>query len=212
MNDFRNGVVQSLGFLVITALWARLLKYNRDSELASIECENLREELVKWKELRTVERKGRISAQQKAREIHSQDSEDNGYRYKSIGVVESPFPDRRGTPRQPQLVTAGRGKIRFNKKAVQLDFFKELEQFSHIWVIFVFHVNTNVGSGKVLAKIKPPRLNGQKVGCLSTRSPHRPNNIGLSVCQVGAIGKDYIEVIGIDMVNGTPVLDSKYFM
>lgn len=120
--------------------------------------------------------------------------------------------ESQGTPRQPLLVEAARGRIRFNKKLVQLDYFKEIEEFSHIWVIFVFHCNTNVDSTStnmnISAKVRPPRL-GTKVGCLTTRSPHRPNNIGLSVCKVLSIGSDYIEVSALDMVDGTPVLDSK---
>ena len=53
---------------------------------------------------------------------------------------------------------------------------------------------------------------GQKVGVLSTRSPHRPNNIGLSVCEIVHVCEDYIEVKGIDFVHGTPILDSKSFI
>lgn len=165
--------------------------------------------LTRLKDLREVERKGRINAQQKMREIKQAVNEESGYRYAAIGLIESAFPDRRGTPRQPLLVPAARAKIRFFKKVVTCDHFKELEQFSHIWVLFVFHNNTNSDSSKNIAKIKPPRLNGEKVGCLSTRSPHRPNNIGLSVCQISKVGKDFIELIGNDMVDGTPVLDVK---
>lgn len=176
-------------------------------------------EIARLKDLRDVERKGRINAQQKTREQKEKESQASGYCYPAIGLIESPFPDRRGTPRQPLLVPAAKARVRFFKKQgdqvkpgttiVTNDHFKELEQFSHVWVLFVFHNNTNSDSSKHVAKIKPPRLNGEKVGCLSTRSPHRPNNIGLSVCQIGKVGKDYIELIGNDMVNGTPVLDVK---
>jgi tRNA-Thr(GGU) m(6)t(6)A37 methyltransferase TsaA len=96
---------------------------------------------------------------------------------------------------------------------VQLEHFSEIREFSHIWVLFVFHENTNADSqGVSVAKIRPPRLYGKKVGCLSTRSPHRPNNIGLSVCSVESVGSDYIELSGIDMVDGTPVLDVKPYI
>ena len=166
-------------------------------------------EVARLKDLREVERKGRINVQQKMREIKQAENEESGYRYAAIGLIESAFPDRRGTPRQPLLVPAARAKVRFFKKVVTCDHFKELEQFSHVWVLFVFHNNTNSDSSKNIAKIKPPRLNGEKVGCLSTRSPHRPNNIGLSVCQICKVGKDFIELIGNDMVDGTPVLDVK---
>ena len=186
------------------------------------------EEVKKLHKLRQVERKGRVTSQQKSRDVIQSISIENGYKYLPIGHIESPFPDRRGTPRQPLLVTAAKGKIRFNKKLIQLDHYKELNEFSHIWVIFVFHCNTNIDSlsysssmsqsnnqinqksHTLQAKVKPPRLKGMKVGCLTTRTPHRPNNIGLSLCKIVSIGNDYIEICGIDMVHGTPVLDSKF--
>ena len=89
--------------------------------------------------------------------------------------------------------------------------FQELTQFSHVWVLFVFHENTNTDKAEnggrphtCQAKIAPPRLKGKKVGCLSTRSPHRPNNLGLSVCEVLSVGDDYIDIRSIDFVHGTP--------
>ncbi len=123
-----------------------------------------------------------------------------------IGIVESPFPDRRGTPRQPQLVPAAYAFIRFAKH-IQHAHYAELAQFSHIWILFHFHENTSVENVK--AKIRPPRLHGQTVGCLSTRSPHRPNAIGLSVCEVVKLEQNGIRVKCVDMVDGTPVLDGK---
>ena len=161
----------------------------------------------KQAELRAVERAGRISVQQAKRQVKNESIRENGYSYRAIGVVESPFPDRRGTPRQPSLVPAAKGKIRFDRKLIQKDHFQELSQFSHVWVLFVFHNNTNTEKDSLAAKIKPPRLHGVKVGCLSTRSPHRPNNIGLSVCEVVSVGDDFLELRCMDMVNGTPVLD-----
>jgi tRNA-Thr(GGU) m(6)t(6)A37 methyltransferase TsaA len=145
---------------------------------------------------------------------------ESGYVYLPIGVVQSPFPQRRGTPRQPTLVTAARGRIKFDKRVIQAEHFQELKEFSHIWVLFVFHDNTNDKSSGakdefvkgIPAKIRPPRLHGARVGCLSTRSPHRPNNIGLSVCEVLNVGQDYIEIGGLDMVDGTPVLDIKPYI
>jgi len=166
-------------------------------------------ELEKQVKLRANERIGRISAQQANRDEKNKQLEVSGYHYHPIGHIESPFPDRRGTPRQPVLVPAARGKIRFDKKIIQNEHFKELSQFSHVWVVFVFHNNTNTEKQNQIAKIKPPRLHGAKVGCLSTRSPHRPNNIGLSVCEVVGTGSDYIELRCVDMVDGTPVLDGR---
>jgi tRNA (adenine37-N6)-methyltransferase len=163
----------------------------------------------KEKELRNIERKGRITSQKKKREEIQKQQSTNGYTFSTIGVIESPFPDRRGTPRQPNLVRAATARIRFDRKKIQHEHFKELEQFSHLWIIWVFHENTNIDSANIAAKIKPPRLHGSRVGCLSTRSPHRPNPIGLSVSEIVKVGSDYIDIICVDMVDGTPVLDGK---
>ena len=181
----------------------------------------LSSELDKQRELRRVERAGRISAQQASRDKVIKSQLEHGYTFRAIGHIESPFPDRRGTPRQPSLVPAATGRIRFDRSLVQLHHFEELREFSHVWVLFVFHANTNAdkassstsgASSKTktkAAKIKPPRLHGAKVGCLSTRSPHRPNDIGLSVCEVLGVGVDYLELRCLDMVDGTPVLDGE---
>lgn len=79
-------------------------------------------------------------------------------------------------------------------------------------VVWAFHGNTNADSSRrdLPSKVKPPRC-AVRVGCLSTRSPHRPNAIGLSVVQVVGVGKDYIEISGLDMIDGTPVLDGKNY-
>ena len=188
-------------------------------------------------ELRETERKGRINVERKLKEKVDQARDEYGYTFRAIGHVESIYVERRGTPRQPILVTSGRGRIVFNKHLIQYEHYKELEEFSHIWVVFVFHDNTNAdkeisylkdaggkvkeqssqnknrkGSKGVNAKIAPPRLHGAKVGCLSTRSPHRPNPIGLSVCTVESVNKDAIIVSGLDMIDGTPVLDVKPYI
>ena len=131
---------------------------------------------------------------------------------------------------KPLLVPAAYGRIQFDRRFIQKDHFQELSQFSHIFVIFVFHENTNIDSVIKLedaeglttaqssvtrmptAKIAPPRLGGKKVGCLSTRSPHRPNPIGLSVCEIVQVGDDYIDIKSIDFVDGTPVLDVKPYI
>jgi tRNA-Thr(GGU) m(6)t(6)A37 methyltransferase TsaA len=159
---------------------------------------------------RQAERLGRINLQKENRAAAAQRDREEGYLYKAIGYVKSPFPDRRGTPRQPIFVRAARGRIQFDKKLIQHEHFRELENFSHLWVLFVFHENT-VSESKA-SKVKPPRLHGAKVGCLSTRSPHRPNNIGLSVCEIVEVGQDYIDIACLDFVHGTPVIDVKPYI
>ncbi len=194
---------------VVALVYSQKAAYKRIHEL---------EELVKHEGAkREADRKGRIQAERllagRAREVNKE-----GHPMQYIGIVESPFPDRRGTPRQPMLVPAAHGRIKFDRKMVQAEAFQELKDFSHIFVIFVFHENTNIHKsarekGKQTrgppSKIAPPRLGGKRVGCLTTRSPHRPNPIGLSVCEVLGVGDDYVDISSIDFVHGTPVLDIK---
>ena len=213
--DTKLTVISTLAIASFVIVDAVLILYYRKKlrDLAAVE-EELKIELQTERDLREKERIGRISVQKRTRDRLTGQSIKSGYQYRPIGFIESPFPDRRGTPRQPVLVPAAMGKIRFDKTIIQHEHFKELTQFSHIWVIFVFHENTNgdTEASQLPARIKPPRLGGQKVGCLSTRSPHRPNNIGLSVCEVIEVGTDFIRLSGIDFVDGTPVLDIKPYI
>ena len=199
--------------LVVNVAFIVCIRRKHLRELLNVE-KNFEEELLKEKTQRSKERLGRISVQKKSRERLTQENLKSGYQYRPIGYVQSPFPDRRGCPRQPVLVPAALGRIKFDKSIIQFEHFKEIVQFSHIWVIFVFHDNTNgdTEADNIPARIKPPRLGGAKVGCLTTRSPHRPNALGLSVCEVIDVGPDFISVCGIDMVDGTPVLDIKPYI
>ena len=92
-----------------------------------------------------------------------------------------------------------------------------LETFSHLWVVFVFHAH-GLGDARVEASIRPPRLGGaRKVGVLASRSPHRPNPIGLSAVKLERIDLDAaggieIHVTGVDVLDGTPVLDIKPYL
>ncbi|XP_015444606.1 tRNA (adenine(37)-N6)-methyltransferase isoform X2 [Pteropus alecto] len=84
-----------------------------------------------------------------------------------------------------------------------------LEQFSHVWILFVFHKN---GHLSCKAKVQPPRLNGAKTGVFSTRSPHRPNAIGLTLAKLEKVEGGALYLSGIDMIHGTPVLDIKPYI
>lgn len=166
------------------------------------------QEIARQKQLRQEERAGRIALETgKRKQKQTVQKSSSSLQLQVIGHIRSPFPDRRGTPRQPQLVPAATGLIVFDRQLIQHAHFAELAQFSHIWVIFSFHENTNDSGDQSKAKIRPPRLHGQSVGCLSTRSPHRPNAIGLSVCEVVEVTEAGITVRSIDMVDGTPILD-----
>lgn len=194
--------------IVVGHLVSSFIHKNNEDKLKR-EVSALEEQVKKQTDLRAVERSGRIALQRQERENVLKEQQKEGYNYVPIGRVETPFPDRRGTPRQPILVPAAVGRIRFDKHLIQFEHYEELKLFSHVWIVFVFHNNTNTEKLSKVSKIKPPRLHGAKVGCLSTRSPHRPNNIGLSVCEIVSVTKDYIDISGVDLVDGTPILDGK---
>ncbi|XP_068178064.1 tRNA (adenine(37)-N6)-methyltransferase isoform X2 [Antennarius striatus] len=128
-----------------------------------------------------------------------------------IGYISSCFSVKNGTPRQPTICGPSRAQLRiqqsvFNNPEHAL---VGLEHYSHVWVIFLFHKNGHLSSK---AKVKPPRLNGEKVGVYSTRSPHRPNALGLTLARLDNILGDTIHLSDIDMIDGTPVLDIKPYI
>ncbi|XP_012577117.1 PREDICTED: nef-associated protein 1 isoform X2 [Condylura cristata] len=128
-----------------------------------------------------------------------------------IGYLESCFSTKNGTPRQPSICSHSRAclKIRksiFNNPEHSL---MGLEHFSHVWILFVFHKN---GHLSCKAKVQPPRLNGAKTGVFSTRSPHRPNAIGLTLAKLERVEGGTVYLSGIDMIHGTPVLDIKPYI
>jgi tRNA-Thr(GGU) m(6)t(6)A37 methyltransferase TsaA len=185
----------------------------------------LRSQSSVWNSRRQEERTGRIRAEVKVRTTlkemqrlrlsSSSDTNGNGgdavMVMRAIGTVVSPYTKRMGTPRQPQLVPSSRGYIEFHKHIAAASL-SGIEEYSHIWVLFEFHANTDLGKdrgGK--SKIRPPRGGGVKVGQLATRSPHRPNPVGLSLIQVerwDEAGKR-LYISGLDLVHGTPVYDIK---
>ncbi|XP_028661697.2 tRNA (adenine(37)-N6)-methyltransferase isoform X1 [Erpetoichthys calabaricus] len=128
-----------------------------------------------------------------------------------IGYIDSCFSSKNGTPRQPTICSLSRAKLQINRSVFNNPEHSliGLHQYSHVWVIFVFHKN---GHMNYKAKVKPPRLNGMKTGIFSTRSPHRPNAIGLTLAKLEQIKGDTIYLSGIDMIQGTPVLDIKPYI
>lgn len=131
-----------------------------------------------------------------------------------IGTIQSPWPDRFGIPRQSCLAKNIRSRIVFNHSANFQDALRGLEKFSHMWVIFHFH-DTKGKAWKPI--VRPPRLGGKAgKGVFATRSPFRPNAIGLSAVKILAIGREgdrvVIDFSGGDFLDGTPVLDIKPYV
>lgn len=138
--------------------------------------------------------------------------------FEPIGRARSCFSRRNGTPRQGgALVPTARCefKLAANLPRHLLD---GLREYSHAWVIYVFHANTNLTGtrtgGAAKGKVAVPRLDGGRVGALATRTPHRPVPVGLSVGTVERVDVERGIVIlgGMDLVDGTPVLDIKPYV
>ncbi len=126
-----------------------------------------------------------------------------------IGRVESCFGEKFGTPRQSGLVPEARGRVVFFDK-VPSEACRGLEGFSHLWLVFLFD---QVGPEEVRWLVRPPRLGGNdKMGVFATRSPFRPNRIGLSLVSLVEVGEGFLEVGGLDLVDGTPVFDVKPYL
>lgn len=132
-----------------------------------------------------------------------------GMTIEPIGVLESCYLDKFGTPRQPGLVPSSFGRICIFPQWQPADSLQGLEEFSHIWVLFQFHQNQ---ISHFHAKVHPPRLGGGKIGVFATRSPHRPNPIGLSLVKLDRIEGNYLYISGIDIIDGTPVMDIKPYL
>jgi tRNA (adenine37-N6)-methyltransferase len=129
--------------------------------------------------------------------------------FRPIAVVSSVFRQKFGTPRQPGIAPTSWAEVKLNPWTQPEEALSGLDQFSHIWIIFHFHLSK---TETYKPKIFPPRLEGRKLGVFATRSPHRPNSIGMSVVKLEQVLNDKIIVSGIDLVDGTPVLDVKPYI
>lgn len=130
--------------------------------------------------------------------------------FKPIGHIRTVFAEKRAVPRQANIAETILSRIELCKELYtnpeqSLD---TLEEFSHLWIIYNFHKNDS----HYKPKISPPRLDGKKVGVLATRSPHRPNPIGISLVKLDRIEGSVIYFYGSDMVDATPVLDIKPYI
>ncbi len=137
-----------------------------------------------------------------------------------IATIKTEFPTKFGVPRQSGRVSNLRGKIIFEPEYRRAEALRGLEGYSHIWLIWEFSLlDKETKSGRVWRPtVRPPRLGGNKrVGVFATRSPYRPNPIGLSsvrlvkIEQDGAYGPVLI-VEGADLVDGTPIYDIKPYL
>ncbi len=136
------------------------------------------------------------------------------FTFDTIGVIHSCFKEKFGIPRQPGLVPAARAVLELLPPYNRAEAVRGLEGFSHIWITFVFH--TRLGE-PWSPTVRPPRLGGnRRAGVFATRSPLRPNPIGLSAVKLekieAAAGSVRLHLQGVDLLDGTPVLDIKPYL
>ncbi|CAL9227134.1 unnamed protein product [Arabidopsis halleri] len=200
-----------------------LCRWRRRGQDLEYRIEELEKSLGSTMEKSASERKGRVKAQQALREAlaqtESHDLHSTIYPLRPIGTIQSCFSTRNGTPRQPLLVSLARACLVFDPALVPPASLEGLEEYSHCWILYVFHLNTDIeklwrkpSQSKLKAKVRVPRLNGERKGVFATRSPHRPCPIGLTVAKVEEIQKDKVLLSGVDLVDGTPVLDIKPYL
>lgn len=132
----------------------------------------------------------------------------------AIGIVHSCYSQKFGIPKQPGLVKSAKGSIEMLPPYDREEMFKELDQFSHIWLQFRFHESMEDGWRPT---VRPPWLGGQKrVGLFASRSPHRPSGLGMSVVRHHGLRKEknklFLDISGMDLLHGTPVFDIKPYV
>lgn len=132
-----------------------------------------------------------------------------------VAYIRTDLPEKFGVPKQSGVVPSLTGYIQFTKPYQQPEYIKGLEDFSHIWLIWGF---SQITEEPKQATVRPPRLGGnERIGVFASRSPFRPNRLGLSVVTIQDISYSgdqgpIITVGGVDMVDGTPIYDIKPYI
>lgn len=139
----------------------------------------------------------------------------NNYSLQTIAKIHSPYKEKFAVPRQPGLVPSAHALLEIIPPYNDINAFSGLDDFSHLWLMFIFH--KNIQPDKWQPMVRPPRLGGNKrVGVFATRSPNRPNPIGLSLVEYHGLvqkeGKLFLQLSNIDLVDGTPIVDIKPYL
>ncbi len=136
------------------------------------------------------------------------------YQFDTIGVIHSCFKEKFGIPRQPGLVTEATATLELLPPYNRPEAVRGLAQFSHIWVLFIFH---GCLRSKWKPTVRPPRLGGnERIGVFASRATYRPNPIGMSPVQLVGVeaeeGRVVLHLKGVDLLDGTPVVDIKPYI
>ena len=134
---------------------------------------------------------------------------------KPIAKIKSDFPDKFGIPRQSGIVDSLVSTVVFEKEFRSPEALRGIEGFSHLWLIWQFSENIRGGFSPT---VRPPRLGGnERMGVFATRSPFRPNPLGLSCVELLGVEKTekdgiVLKIAGADLMDGTPVYDIKPYI
>ncbi len=136
------------------------------------------------------------------------------FEFGPIGIIHSCFKEKFGIPRQSGLIPEAEAMLEILPPYNRGEAFRDIEGYSHLWLSFVFHAAIR---GQWKPTVRPPRLGGnQRVGVFATRSPFRPNPIGLSVVKLIELDSSAQQIRlrlgGVDLLDGTPVLDIKPYL
>ncbi|MBQ2208607.1 MAG: tRNA (N6-threonylcarbamoyladenosine(37)-N6)-methyltransferase TrmO [Prevotella sp.] len=129
-----------------------------------------------------------------------------------IAFFRSPFTSKFGIPRQSGIVNEVRGRIEFVEGYAKAEALRGLEEYDYVWLIWGFSENVDAEKHPT---VRPPLLGGnERIGVWATRSPFRPNNLGLSSVRIAKVdfGGPCIEVLGADLMDGTPIYDVKPYL
>ncbi len=132
-----------------------------------------------------------------------------------IAYFHSPFPTKFGIPKQSGLVESLKGTIVFEPDYRDVHALRGIEGFDYLWLIWQFNANSHQSESLV---VRPPVLGGNdKVGVFASRSPYRPNGLGLSSVRLSAVDWDtpqgtVLHVLGADLMDGTPIFDIKPYL
>ena len=125
-------------------------------------------------------------------------------KYQTIGIIHTPFTRLEGMPIQPAGAKGVKGTIELKPEYIKG--LKDIEGFSHIILIFHFHLSTGFSLEVI------PFMDDKLHGVFTTKAPHRPNPIGLSTVRLIKVVKNILHIEDVDMINGTPLLDIKPFV
>lgn len=133
---------------------------------------------------------------------------------KPIGVIHSPYKQKFAIPRQPGIIDEAIGTLELYPPYNQDEILSGIEEFSHLWLIFIFHETMDKGWSNL---VRPPRLGGnKKKGTFATRSTFRPNPIGISAVKFLGHQKEnnklFLKLGGIDLLDKTPIIDIKPYI